>query len=65
MNDRLSWEDRKAMLLDQVEYFVRRLGCRLFGHKDDCQYEDAGDVSYLVGYYCLRCHRFDAVGYKT
>ena len=51
MSDRLSWADRKAIALDQAEYFVRRLGCRLFGHKDQDEYE----ASELICEEQMRC----------
>ena len=54
----LSWRDRWVIALDYVEYFLRRMRCRVIGHKWTTEYEWAGDASYVVGYYCVRCHRF-------
>lgn len=48
--------DRLAILLDTVEYFFRRLGCKIFGHRWEEQFEDISDERVSDGYSCLRCH---------
>ena len=42
--------------VDAVEYWFRRAGCRIFGHRWKAEYEWNGDVAYFDCWFCLRCH---------
>ena len=42
---------------DRIEYFFRGLGCRVAGHQWEAENEEMGDVVYLVGWVCKRCHQ--------